>query len=45
MSQAQLRAKIGATLADNEAGTVGEMETDSVLARSKTTNTGTEEMI
>jgi hypothetical protein len=45
MSQTQLRAKIGATLADNEAGTVGEMETVSVLAKTQTTNTGTEEMI
>ncbi len=45
MSRTQLRAKTGTTLADNEAGMIGEMETVSVFVKTQTTNTGMEEMI
>ena len=45
MSRTQLRAKTGTTLADKEAGTFGEMETDSVFVKTQTNNTGKEETI
>jgi hypothetical protein len=45
MRRTQLRAKIGTTLADNEAGTFGEIETVSVFVKTQTTNTGMDETI